>query len=50
MTPLRLTGNVELDGERVGCVSEAGVIDAGKRVEVIRVTGMRVVVRAVQSN
>ncbi len=44
MTPLRLAGSVELNGERIACVSEAGVIEAGVTVEVIRVAGMRVIV------
>jgi membrane-bound serine protease (ClpP class) len=47
MTVLRPAGSVEIRGRRVSCVSEAEVIGAGTAVEVIRVAGSRVVVKAV---
>jgi membrane-bound serine protease (ClpP class) len=47
MTVLRPAGSVEIRGRRVNCVSEAEVIGAGTAVEVIRVAGSRVVVKAV---
>jgi membrane-bound serine protease (ClpP class) len=47
MTVLRPAGAVEIHGERVNCVSEAEVIAVGTEVQVIRVQGPRVVVKAV---
>ena len=46
MTTLRPAGNVEIGERRINCVSEAEVIAAGTPVEVIRVQGSRVVVKA----
>jgi len=47
MTLLRPAGSVDLNGNRIDCVSEAEVIDPGTRVEVIRVSGQKVIVKAV---
>jgi membrane-bound ClpP family serine protease len=47
MTVLRPAGIVELDGQRIDCISEAEVIDPGTKVEVIRVSGLRVIVKPV---
>jgi membrane-bound serine protease (ClpP class) len=44
---LRPAGIAEIDGERVDVVSEGEWIDAGRRVEVTRVEGGRIVVRQV---
>ena len=45
MTDLRPVGAVMFGDERVDCVGETGQIDKGCKVEVIRVEGVRVVVR-----
>jgi membrane-bound serine protease (ClpP class) len=45
---LRPSGLVELDGERVEVVSEGEFIDAGAEVEVVRVAGRDIVVRAAE--
>jgi membrane-bound ClpP family serine protease len=47
-TPLRPVGACEIDGRRIECVSEATVIESGTPIEVTRVIGMRVIVRAVE--
>ena len=47
LTPLRPSGTVMIDGERVDAVSEGGYIGLGREVVVIRVDGPRVVVREV---
>lgn len=46
ITPLRPAGTAEFDGVRTDVVSEGGFIASGRTVEVIRVAGRRVVVRA----
>ncbi len=47
MTPLRPSGIVDLEGERIDCVSESVSIPADTAVEVLRVTGLKVIVKAV---
>ncbi|WP_107942479.1 nodulation protein NfeD [Metasolibacillus sp. FSL H7-0170] len=47
LTPFRPAGVVSIDGERVDAVSDGSYIDAGKHVEIIKVEGSRIVVRAV---
>ena len=47
MTMLRPAGSVEIGGRRIDAMSEADVIDAGTRVEVMQVSGLKVIVRAV---
>ncbi len=44
---LRPSGVVSIDGRRVDVVTEGGLIEAGTEVKVVKVTGLRVVVRAV---
>ena len=45
MTPLRPSGTIMLEGERIDAVTEGGYVDAGKIVKVIKVEGSRIVVR-----
>jgi len=47
MTMLRPAGSIEIDGCRIDAMSEADVIDAGTRVEVLKVSGMKVIVKQV---
>ncbi|WP_339228168.1 nodulation protein NfeD [Oceanobacillus sp. FSL K6-2867] len=47
VTPLRPSGIGEFDGERIDIVSEGSFIDRNKSVKVVRVEGVRVVVREV---
>ncbi len=44
-TPLRPSGAVVLDGERIDVVSEGNYIDRGKDVIIVKVEGSRIVVR-----
>jgi membrane-bound serine protease (ClpP class) len=44
-SPLRPAGIADIDGRRVDVVSQGEWIDAGARIEVIRVDGNRIVVR-----
>jgi membrane-bound serine protease (ClpP class) len=46
-SPLRPAGIAQFDGERVDVVSDGGLIEAGQRIEVIRVDGNRIVVRLI---
>ena len=48
LTLLRPAGSVEVDGERIDALSEAEVIEAGTRVEVVQVIGMKVMVKRVE--
>lgn len=48
LTPLHPSGLVELDNETLDVVTEGSYIDKGKQVKVIRVEGVRVVVREVK--
>ena len=45
MTPLRPSGTITLDGERIDAVTEGGYIDSNKAVKIIKVEGSRTVVR-----
>lgn len=45
VTPLRPAGTIVIGSERIDAVSEGGYIDAGKKVEVVKVEGSRIVVR-----
>jgi membrane-bound serine protease (ClpP class) len=44
-SPLRPAGIADIDGERLDVVSEGEFIDAGESIEVVRVSGNRIVVR-----
>ena len=46
-TMLRPAGTIEVDGHRIDAVSESEVIAPGTRVEILRVTGLRVIVKPV---
>lgn len=48
LTPLRPSGAILLDGERVDVVSEGGFINKDVEVEVIDVEGVRIVVREIK--
>ena len=48
MTPLRPSGTIMLDGERIDAVTEGGYVDANKIVKIIKVEGSRTVVREVK--
>ncbi len=43
---LRPAGLCEIDGRRIDSVAESTIIESGARVEVVRVVGMKVIVRA----
>lgn len=45
ITPLRPAGTAIIDDERIDVVSEGGFVAEGQEVEVVKVQGMRVVVR-----
>lgn len=47
LTPLRPAGVVLIDGERIDAVSDGSYIDAKQQVEIFKVEGSRIVVRAV---
>ena len=46
-SPLRPAGVAEIAGERVDVVTEGGFIPAGSRIQVIKVEGVRVVVKQI---
>jgi membrane-bound serine protease (ClpP class) len=46
LSPLRPAGIADIDGARVDVVSDGGFIDVGTPIEVTRVDGNRIVVRA----
>ena len=48
-TTLRPSGTIRVDGRRVVAQAETGMIEKGDQVEIIRATGMGVVVRKVES-
>ncbi|MCG3089110.1 NfeD family protein [Sporosarcina cyprini] len=48
ITPLRPSGTVNLDGERIDVVSEGSYIEKGKDVMIVKVEGSRIVVREYQ--
>lgn len=45
LTPLRPSGTIIIDNERIDAVTEGGYINSGARVEVVEVEGVRIVVR-----
>ncbi len=47
MTFLRPAGAIEIDGRRIDAMAESDMIEAGTRVEVLKVSGMKVIVKAV---
>jgi len=47
LTPLRPAGTAEFDGQRIDVVSEGEFLQRGARVVVMRVEGLRVLVKAV---
>lgn len=47
MTPLRPSGTIMVEGERIDAVTEGGYVDKGKAVKIIKVEGSRTVVREV---
>jgi len=49
-TKLRPSGVAEIDGERVNVVSEGMIIEPGTAVEVIEISGNRVVVREIEED
>ncbi len=46
VSPLRPVGMCDFSGERIECVAESGYVDKGIKVEVIRVEGTQLTVRA----
>jgi membrane-bound serine protease (ClpP class) len=44
---LRPTGICEIDGRRIDCVAESGLIEAGAAIEVAQVSGLKVTVRKI---
>lgn len=46
VSPLRPSGTMDIDGDRVAVVTEGDMIDSGRRVRVVAVEGNRVVVTA----
>ncbi len=47
LTELRPVGACRLNGKRIDCIAQSGVIEPGTKVKVIRVEGMSVKVKAV---
>lgn len=45
ITPLRPSGTIDLDGERIDVVSQGSYINKGKHVIIVKVEGSRIVVR-----
>ncbi|MBS4173581.1 nodulation efficiency protein NfeD [Bacillus sp. FJAT-49736] len=45
MTPLRPAGTIDIHGERLDVVTEGGFIEKGVEVKVIKVEGVRIIVR-----
>ena len=48
LTPLRPSGTIVIDHERIDAVTEGGFVNSGQKVTVIEVEGVRVVVREVK--
>lgn len=48
LTPLRPVGTCEINGQRVQCVAESGLIEKDREISVISVEGLRVVVAVKQ--
>jgi len=49
-TPLRPSGAIRVGGRRVVATAETGFVEAGRKVRIIKATGMNVVVREVESD
>ena len=45
ITPLRPSGTIDMEGERIDVVSQGSYIDKGKHVIIVKVEGSRIVVR-----
>ena len=45
ITPLRPSGTIDMEGERIDVVSQGSYIDRGKHVIIVKVEGSRIVVR-----
>lgn len=50
LTPLRPVGTALLAGQRIDVVTQGDLVEAGEAVRVVRVEGMRVVVRRVEGS
>jgi len=50
ITPLRPSGTVEVDGERLDVVTEGGFIPRDAKVEVINVEGSRIIVKWIKES
>ncbi|MCG7345092.1 nodulation protein NfeD [Sporosarcina sp. ACRSL] len=48
ITPLRPSGTIDMEGERIDVVSQGSYIDRGKHVIIVKVEGSRIVVREVE--
>lgn len=48
ITPLRPSGIGEFDHERIDIVTEGNFINSGKRIEIVKVEGVRVIVREIE--
>ena len=46
ITPLRPAGTIEIDGVRLDVLTQGEFIEKGKKVEVIKIEGNRIIVRA----
>ena len=46
LTPLRPAGTIEIDGVRLDVVTQGEFIEKGKEVEVVKIEGSRIIVRA----
>jgi membrane-bound serine protease (ClpP class) len=49
LTPLRPVGTCQINGRRIQCVAESGLIEKGKNISVVSVEGIRVVVAVIQN-
>ena len=48
LTELRPSGSVEIDGVPVDVVSEGKFISKGEKVRVVKIEGMRIIVRKIE--
>ena len=46
LTPLRPSGNGDFDGEKLDVVSDGAFIPQGARIRIVRVEGLRILVKA----
>ncbi|AQT69153.1 hypothetical protein STSP2_02340 [Anaerohalosphaera lusitana] len=49
LSAMRPVGQCEFDGKRIECVADRAYVPKGKKVKVIRVQGMKVTVRPIES-